>query len=421
MKKKPIQLFLLCSVLAAPLIHHTAYADPSKANLYTVTKGTVSKTLYYTGTISPIKNVPVTSPTQGVVDQMDVIYGQIVKKNQVLMHIESHKIENNFRDARVAYLKALDAYNDKLDWTTSTEVLNAQDSLVKAKRTLNQSKNNYTENQKLYKLGIVSKQTLVQSKDSYADDETAYAQSQRSLKATLKKGQGDNLLMSKLALANAEAKYKSLKAQVDAHDIKSPAAGIVLKPATGSNNSNSNSKQSSGKLVVGSTVSYQEVLVNIGDMSGLKISFKIPEININQVKSGDTATVTGAGFPGITLNGKVTNIGAQASGGGDDGSLPTFPAIVHVKKLTASQKKWIRSGMDSQIAINVYKKDQQITVPVNAVHQSKNGSSYVMLYDSNTEKATKTLVTTGQVQTNNVQILSGLKSGDTVELPSKKS
>lgn len=412
--KKLFRLLMLGSVFILPAIHLNNSYAASKPATYTIQKGQVSKVLYYTGIISPIRNVPVTSPTQGVVNKIDFIYGQLVKKDQVLVHVESQKILNNYRDSRVAYLKALDDYNQKIDWHESSDVLNAQDSLVKSKRSLTQALNSYQENQKLYKLGIVSHSALTQSKNSYEDGKTSYEQAQRSLKAVLKKGLGDNLLMSKLALANAKAKYESLKSQVDSHSIKAPAAGIVLKPDTGDSSDGSDgSKKSSGKLTVGSTVQFQEVLVNIGDMSGLQLNFKIPEININEIKTGDPATITGAGFPGITLKGTVTNIGAQANSGGG-GTLPTFPAMVIVKKLTAKQKKWIRSGMDAQIAISVYKAGNQITVPVSAVHQNKDGSAYVNLF--NNGKSTKQVVTTGKVDGLNVQVLSGVKAGQTVEL-----
>lgn len=429
MDKKTLRRFVMLSVLALPIIHKgLAFADSATPHLYTIKQGTVTRTLYYTGTIEPIRNVPVTSPTQGVIDKINFIYGQVVKKNEVLMHVESQKILNNLRDARVAYLKSLDDYNQKLNWQQSSTVLNAQDAVVRAKRSLTQDQNSFQENEKLFKLGIISRDTLSQSKNTYQDAISSYKQSKRSLDAAIGRGTGDNLTISQLSLANSKAKYDSLKAQVDSHEIKSPADGIVLLPATGQN-SNSNSSDtsgsssssggtSSGKLGVGSSVQYQEVLVNIGDMSGLQIKFNIPETNINEIKSGDTAIVTGAGFPGIKLNGEVTNIGAQAADSGG-GSLPTFPAMVIVKKLTAAQSKWIRSGMDSQIAINVYSAKNQITVPVSAVKKDKNGASYVMLYNDSSDTPTKQLVTTGKVQTHSVQILSGLKAGQTVELPNK--
>jgi len=403
--------FLLCLLF----ISHS-YAD-SPQNLYTISTQNITQTLYYSGTISPISNSPVVSPTAGVIDQKFFLYGQMVKKNQPLLHIESNKIQNDMRDARVAYLKALDDYNQKLNWKNSDTVLGAEQTYLSAQRSLTQSKNSWEENQKLYQLGIISHDALVQSQNSYLDAQNSVQQANRAYKAALAQGTGDNLIMSQLALANSKDKYDSLQTQVNAHEINSPADGIILEPSPSQSGSgDSSQKSTSGKVDVGSSVEYQQVLMNIGDMSGLQISFNIPEININQINPGQAVLVTGSGFPGVTLQGEVSEVGAQAGNSGG-GSLPTFPAMAIVKKLSPEQKKLLRSGMDAQLAIQVYQASNQITVPVNSVSKNSAGQSIVKLYDPNTQKITDQIITTGKVTVSSIQVLSGLKIGQQIVLP----
>lgn len=407
------KLFFIFFIFFIFISKSFAHTSP---NLYTVGTQTITQTLYYSGTIAPISNTPVISPTAGVIDQKFFIYGQIVKKNQPLLHIESKKIQNDMRDARVAYLKSLDDYNQKLNWKNSDAVLNAEQSLLRAQRELTQNKNSWDENQKLYQLGIISHDALIQSQNSVLDAQNAVQQANRSYTAAIAQGAGDNLTMSKLALDNSKDKYDSLQAQVNAHEISSPADGIILEPlASQSSNSDSAEKSSSGKIDVGSSIEYQQVLMNIGDMSGLQISFNIPEININQINPGQSVIVTGSGFPGVSLQGVISEVGAQAESSGS-GSLPTFPAMAIVKQLSLSQKKLIRSGMDAQLAIQVYQASNQISVPINSVSKNQSGQSLVKLYDPDTQKITDQIITTGKVTVSSIQVLSGLKIGQQIIL-----
>jgi len=395
------------------------FAD-TPPNLYTVTTQTLTQTLYYSGTISPITNHPVISPTAGVIDQKFFIYGQMVKKNQPLLHIQSTKIQNDMRDAKVAYLKSLDDYNQKLNWKNSDEVINTQNALLRAQRDLAQNKNTWAENQKLYQLGIISHDALLQSQNSYLDSQVSLDQAQRAYSAALSKGLGDNLTMSQLALSNSKDKYDSLEAQVNAHSINAPADGIILEPTpTQSGGSDDNAQKStSGKVDVGSSVQYQQVLMNIGDMSGLQINFNIPEININQINPGQAVTVTGSGFPGITLQGEISEVSAQALNSSGGGSLPTFPAVALVKQLTPTQKKLIRSGMDAQLAIQVYQSSNQIMIPVNAVSQNKAGKNIVKIVDPKTQAIKNQIITTGKITATSIQVLSGLNLGEQILCPS---
>lgn len=412
-----IFIIVIFSFLLSQSIQTFADIPP---NLYTVTTQTLTQTLYYSGTISPITNHPVISPTAGVIDQKFFIYGQMVKKNQPLLHIQSTKIQNDMRDAKVAYLKSLDDYNQKLNWKNSDEVINTQNALLRAQRDLAQNKNTWAENQKLYQLGIISHDALLQSQNSYLDSQVSLDQAQRAYSAALSKGLGDNLTMSQLALSNSKDKYDSLEAQVNAHSINAPADGIILEPTpTQSGGSDDNAQKStSGKVDVGSSVQYQQVLMNIGDMSGLQINFNIPEININQINPGQAVTVTGSGFPGITLQGEISEVSAQALNSSGGGSLPTFPAVALVKQLTPTQKKLIRSGMDAQLAIQVYQSSNQIMIPVNSVSQNKAGKNIVKIVDPKTQAIKNQIITTGKITATSIQVLSGLNLGEQILCPS---
>lgn len=407
---KPILMSLVLAgipVMAAPQYH-----------LYSIAPSTMSKTLYYSGKISPIVNVPVISGTAGVVSKMMFNYGAIVKKDQTLLGIESTKVIEDLRNAKIAYLNALADYDKVKNWNSSTEVISAQDNLSRANRALAQAKNDYEENTHLFKLGIVSRDELYQSQDNYQNSLMSQKQAARSLTDILAQGTGNYLLVKQLQLEIAQEKYESLQKQVNEHQILAPASGIVLIPEnTESSSSGSSNHGVTGKIEVGSQVDYQQVLMNIGDMSGLKINFNVPEISIDQIHVGLPATITGAGFPGITLQGVVTSVAAQANNGAEGGgSLPSFAVVVEVQSLTPEAKQLIRAGMDAQIALTILNKPNTISVPIQAVHRDASGQTYVFTYDAKTKAKQKTSVKTGTIGLKDVEILSGLQGGEQVIL-----
>lgn len=398
------------------------YAKPLNYKLFKVKEETVSKPLYFSGTIHPIQNIPVISPTQGVVEQMNVTYGQIVKKGEKLLTVKIGKLVDDIRDAKVNYLNAFGKLNKLKNWQSTSDFISASQALDKAKRALSQAENTYEENKTLFKFGVISQDQLAQSKDALSDSQAALVQARLSYQSVLKQSKGDDLTIAELQFENAKEKYESLLKQAKSTTLIAPATGIVLVPTdtssinTNSGNSNANTS-SSVKISSGSSIQYQQVVMTIGDMSGLKIRLQIPENNINQIKVGQAAIITSSGFSEMSLDGSVSEVGAQASSDSlSSGSVPTFPVEVEVLHIPKKVRPYIRAGMDAQVAITIYQKTNQITVPIEAVAQDSKGKPMVNLYNANTHTLQKREVEVGHVLQNQVQILKGLKAGDEIAL-----
>jgi HlyD family secretion protein len=372
-----------------------------------------SKQLYFKGTIQPLENVPVISMTAGVVSKVFFAYGQAITKGQPLLAVNPGKVTQQLRDAQVSYLKALQTYHEYKNWAGSDTVIQANVAFAKAQRTLAQMQNTYQENIKLYKLGIISHDELIQSQDSYEDAQTALKQAQRSLHAANEKGTGSNFTVIKLQLENAQQKYHSLLKQTKMTTIKAPASGVILIPTNTNTTNNNNLNKKAGKITVGSEISYQQTLMTIGNLSGLKVQFAVPEVNINQIHVNQKATITGAAFPGILLHGYVSVVAAQAGNSDGGTSLPTFMVQVSIPKVSLKAIQKIRVGMDSQIALTVYNSNKTLVVPVNSVKRDGKGNTYVMLKKD--DHFVKQPITTGKVLENNVQVLSGLHADEQIQ------
>ncbi len=72
----------------------------------------------------------------------------------------------------------------------------------------------------------------------------------------------------------------------------------------------------------------------------------VPEIDIDKIRPGMQATISGVAFGRHQLKGKLVAVNAQASNT-STGGLPSFTAVVEVNSLTPEQQSWIKVGMSA--------------------------------------------------------------------------
>ncbi|OGT29850.1 MAG: hypothetical protein A3E87_08900 [Gammaproteobacteria bacterium RIFCSPHIGHO2_12_FULL_35_23] len=344
----------------------------------------VYKTLYFSGTLSPNKQVSVVSPNDGVVLKKNFQYGEQVQKGQLLFVIESSKQASQFQTAFSSYLKA--------------------------KEQLNNDYGTFQSTQNLYDKGLVSRDDLTQAKSSYYLSQLSLLQAQSQLKDSLKYYQFNTDVFSLSiedikAISNTIA--KSLKAE-ELH-ITSPATGIALLPVQNSQDNNQGNSNTNNTIMSGVQVKDSQVLVTIGLMQGLAMHSEANEIDINELSKGLSVSVTSVAFPDITLQGYLADIAAQAT---NSGNLPVFSIRIVMPILSQQAKQVVKIGMSAKAAIKI-KEQPQIAVPISAVFIDPKTSA-TMVTKVVQGKHQNVNVTTGETSLNSVVILSGLNPGDEI-------
>lgn len=337
--------------------------------------------LYFNGIISPIETNAVTSPLSGNIVSINFSYGQRVEKGDLLVQLKSSTLDKSYQAAVSGYLTAKEKYNT--------------------------SKNNIAGAKELYDSGITSRQTYQSARSSLDDAYLAYLQAQHTLIVLLKKIHLDAESIYLLKIGDEEAVKKALGTSFRNIKIRAKATGVALLPTKAASGSGGGSKA----ITVGSEVKPGQLLVSIGEMSGIKIHVNVGEVNINQIQNGDKATVTSAAFPGITLHGAVISVSRQASAN-EGGGLPTFPVAVAIKNITKAQQKIIHVGMSAKVKITIAT-PEEISIPIKAVTIIKT-LPYVMLVDPKTGKVKQKLVQTGATTISGVNVVKGLKPGDKI-------
>ncbi|MFM9184927.1 efflux RND transporter periplasmic adaptor subunit [Legionella pneumophila] len=350
----------------------------SSLKTYEVKPQPLHKTLHFTGTVQPIRESSLTSPMEAVVETMHFHYGQMVKKGEIVLTLNSNELQKQYNDTLTDYLKAKDSY-----------------SIAKAK---------FVGTEELWNAGLISKNNYLSEKSGLDTARVTLMQATRKLSEMLEKMDDKNTQnISNLSLADFDKVRKILTSNHNLIHLKAPSDGIMLYPPKSGEDKNN-------RVTVGSTIKSGQVIALIGDLKGISVEIDVPEIDIDKIRPGMEATISGVAFGRHQLKGKLVAVNAQASNT-STGGLPSFTAVVEVNSLTPEQQSWIKVGMSASIELNV-ESNNQLLIPIAAVKREK-GSSIVHVQLAK-GKVQKRMITTGAAQADSVVVESGLKSGDVV-------
>ncbi|KTD64168.1 efflux RND transporter periplasmic adaptor subunit [Legionella shakespearei] len=347
-------------------------------NTFEVKPQAFHKTLHFTGTIQPLRESTLTSPMEAVVETMHFHYGQMVKKGDIVLTLNSTELQKQYNDILTDYLKAKDSY-----------------SIAKAK---------FVGTQELWDAGLLSKNNFLSEKSGVDTARVTLMQATRKLTELLEKMDENNAQnFSTLSLSDFEKVRKILTSNHNLIHLKAPSDGVMLYPPKSGDDKTT-------RVTVGSSVKSGQVIALIGDLKGISVEIDVPEIDIDKIHPGMEATISGVAFGKHQLKGKLVAVNAQASNT-SNGGLPSFTAVVEVSSLTEEQQPWIKVGMSAAIELNV-DSDNQLLVPIAAVKREK-GNSVVRLQLAQ-GSIEKRIITTGPAQADSVVIETGLKEGDVV-------
>lgn len=172
---------------------------------------------------------------------------------------------------------------------------------------------------------------------------------------------------AKRALAAAQEGYDQAVAKAAERTVTAPCDGSIVEmnaqvgaPATG---------VESGKS-----------LMQIADLSQMKVTVQVSEEDIAKVAVGQTANVTFPAFPDLTLQGNVTGIASIAS---TDGGMMSYDGSSSVSFdvdiLIAQPDSRLKPGMTAKVSLVTEQLDDVIMVPAMALMTDDGQNYYVMV------------------------------------------
>ncbi len=167
---------------------------------------------------------------------------------------------------------------------------------------------------------------------------------------------------SNLDYSDLQISLASQQKQLEDYQIKSPITGTVIKKDA-----------KAGDTVGNSTTS--TVLATIADMSKMKFTMDVDELDIAKIKIGQPVKVTADALPEVDLSGIITQVLQE---GTSQNGVTTYPVEV-----TIDAPGDLKIGMNVNASVVAESKTGVLKVPIEAV-QKINGKSVVLVQPSGT-------------------------------------
>ena len=336
----------------------------------------IANSLTLSGEFRPYQEVDVHAKVAGFIRQIYVDVGDKVKSGQVLADLEVPELNAQVRGAEAAIRRSQDAIH------------RAQSDVERADSSHAAYHAAYTRLKQASEArpGLIAEQEL---DDSLAKDKESEAQLSSARAAASEAN-------SQLAIAEAERnRFAALEAY---SHMTAPFSGVVTKRYA-----------DVGSLIQAGTASNTQTMpvVQLAEWSKLRLVVPVPESAVPQLRLGSTVDVR---VPALnrTFQGRVARFAD---------SLNQETRTMHTEIDVENVDGKLFDGMYAETSIVLNKKDNALTIPVQAVERNS-GSASVITVDAQGNIHERTIAL-GVESSDRVEVLSGLRADDRVVVGSR--
>src|SRR6185503_14377379 len=272
-----------------------------------VERRSIVLSLQANGTVEPVDVVEVKSKASGTIIRMPVDIGSNVRTGDLLVQIDPRDVQNQYDQAAADLSSA----------TVSRSVALAQ-------------RNRSAD---LYKQRIITAQEMEQATLGFANADAAVIKART------------NLSIARVRLQDAT--------------VRAPTNGtIIARPV------------SEGTVITSATTSASggTTIMQMADLSKVRMRAFVNETDIGNVKSGQTATVTVDAFPNRRFVGIVEMVEPQAV---VQSSVTMFPVLVSLSNADGA----LKPGMNGAVVMDIARKDNVLAVPSDAIRNARDAAT----------------------------------------------
>lgn len=421
MKKKTVVIIIIVLVLVAALLLALSVFKKDeglKVAVERVEERTIIESVNASGKIYPETEVKVSPDISGEIVELNYNEGDSVRKGAVLARIyaDIYSTQRNQAAASVDMERA--------------NVENTRAQLPGLKSAVELAQRTYDRQKQLLAEKVISTSEFEQAENNLRSAQANYNASLQNVKR------------GEASIQGAQANLAKADKDLGRTAVVAPRDGVISLMSV-----------KRGERVVGAGMMAGTEMMRIADMSVIEVQVDVSENDIPKVKLGDSALVEVDAYTNRKFKGLVTKIASSnttaATATASSTSTDVTNYKVHIRLLADSYKDLIsngnrfpfRPGMNASADIQTTTKTNVLSAAINAVTTRKKGSDevgdkkddrkeegiqetvkagltsdmdevvYVLQKDNSVKKVK---VSTGIQDMNHIEILSGLKVGDSV-------
>ncbi len=340
-----------------------------------------------TGKIQPEIEVKLSSEVSGEIIELPIVEGQMVEKGDLLVRINPDLYQSSLQRSRAG-------------------LQNVKANYAQAEASLREAKSNYDRNKTLFEKGVISKSEwdrIVAAYEVAEASKNAAYYGMQSAAATVTEAT-DNLARTTI--------YSPMRGTISKLDVEL------------------------GERVVGTQQMAGTEILRVANLSNMEVEVDVNENDIVKVSVGDSTIVEVDAYLKREFNGVVTQISNSAITGLTADQVTNFKVKVRIledsyKDLREGKPENyspFRPGMTATVDIITRKKNDVVGVPISAIVIKSDTSStpsaaktpvisdekFEAVFVKEGNKAKLRVIATGIQDNQNIEILSGLKVGETV-------
>jgi HlyD family secretion protein len=372
---------LVVASLAAYLSRNMLLGKPVEA--YAATIGDLTQTVVASGRVMTPQRISVAAETTGRVNAIPVSEGQTVKRGQLLIQL-------NDLDERASMAQATAAVSQaeaKLRQLHEVALPAASQNLKQAQTNAEQAKKQYERTRDLQARGFFSQAQLDEAKRNY--DVIASQVSAARLQVKSNQPAGSDLAVAAAAVAQANASLRLAQVKLNEDSILAPADGTLISRSVESGDI----VQPGKELMVLAANGETQILVQLDEKNLAKLA-------LGQQVLGSADAYADQRFDAVV---SYINPGVDATRGS-----------VEVKLLVANPPAYLRQDMTVSVDIETARRSGALTIPTGAIHDASSNTPWVLVVRN--KHTVRQPVKLGLRGDNSVEVLSGLKAGETVIL-----
>jgi HlyD family secretion protein len=353
-------------------------------------KSTIAAPITAVGTIWPREKADVGAKVSAQIKSMPLLKNKLVRAGEVIAVLESRDLQAQRAEAVAALNEA--RANERSLVTGTIPKTNAEDqkALNDAHAKVNNARATFERRRTLYDKGGISKKDLEASQLDLTTAENELRLQEQTVALRTRSLNPNDRALAAARTAEAQQHLATLDAQLSYATIRSPITGIVTDQF-----------QYEGEFA-----SAGGKLVTIADTSSVIVKAPFSDTAVAQVKTGDTVTVVPTDTSAEEMHGQVTLLSRSSD---------PQSRTVEVWVTLGNGDGKLRANGAAQVTIAANSKDDAIVVPTSAITlEASNATEGTVMVVDDQNVAHETKVTIGIRTPDKVEIVEGLKGGETV-------